>query len=74
MLDVFLAVVTSIIQIPQIKNWAGYGYLTGFQLMRSYRVITGIPQLNYLVVHFTYLNSIFFFPHFLVQLISKINK
>ena len=48
--DLFLAVVTSIIQIPVIHSWSGYPYLTAFQLMRIHRVIVGIKPIGELVV------------------------
>lgn len=49
-LDLFLAVITSIIQIPQIKAWSGYQSFTIFQLMRFYRVLFAFPFLRDLVV------------------------
>lgn len=48
--DFFLVIVTCVIQIPQIKQWEGYGYLTFFQIARFYRVINGIPLIKDLVV------------------------
>jgi hypothetical protein len=48
--DLLLAVATSIIQIPAIRNSASYPYLTVFQLLRFYRVILEIPRMRPLMV------------------------
>ncbi|PWY99256.1 hypothetical protein BCV70DRAFT_200837 [Testicularia cyperi] len=48
--DLFLAVITSIIQIPVIQNSAVYAWLTFFQLARFYRVIAAIPRMRVLLV------------------------
>ncbi|KAG8926488.1 calcium channel protein, partial [Tulasnella sp. 417] len=44
--DLFLAVTTSIIQIPPIHDWQYYAWLTAFQLIRFYRVILAMPRLR----------------------------
>ena len=49
-LDTMLAVATSVIQIPAIKNSTVYPWLTVFQLMRFYRVILEIPYMKPLMV------------------------
>lgn len=42
--DLFLAVVTCLLQIPSIKNSGSlYRWLTVFQIMRAYRIIYAIP-------------------------------
>lgn len=48
--DLFLAIATSIIQIPAIRNSGPYGWLTIFQIMRVYRVIKAIPITRDLLV------------------------
>ncbi|KAF9927349.1 calcium channel protein [Linnemannia zychae] len=48
--DLFLAVTTVIIQIPTIKNWEWYRYLTIFQVLRSYRLIPAIPGVRQLMI------------------------
>jgi len=48
--DLALAVITCIIQIPVIRNWSGYPYLTVFQMMRIHRVIMGIRPIGALLV------------------------
>ena len=48
--DLGLAIITCIIQIPVIKAWPGYWYLTIFQLMRVHRIIFGIKPIGNLVV------------------------
>ena len=48
--DLFLAVSTSIIQIPPIHNATAYGWLTIFQILRVYRVILAIPMTRNLLV------------------------
>ncbi len=48
--DFFLAFVTSIIQIPVIKQSQVYPWLTFFQLARFYRVIAAIPRMRVLLV------------------------
>ncbi|KAN0062969.1 calcium channel protein [Thecaphora frezii] len=48
--DLFLAVVTSVIQIPVIKNSQVYPWLTFFQLARFYRVIAAVPRMKMLLV------------------------
>jgi hypothetical protein len=50
LLDLFLAVVTSIIQIPVIKNSRTYAWFTVFQLARFYRVIAAVPRLRALLL------------------------
>lgn len=48
--DFFLALVTSLIQIPVIKSSQVYPWLTFFQLARFYRVIAAIPRMRVLLV------------------------
>lgn len=48
--DLFLAVVTTIIQIPPIPSTAVYDWLTIFQLMRWYRVVIVVPRMRPLLV------------------------
>ena len=48
--DLFLAVVTSIIQIPAISSADVYHWLTIFQLMRWYRVVIVVPRMRPLLV------------------------
>lgn len=49
--DFFIAIVTCIIQIPPIHdNRPVYAWLTGFQVLRIYRVIVMIPRLRTLTV------------------------
>jgi hypothetical protein len=50
--DLFLAVVTSIIQIPVISSATVYPWLTIFQLLRWYRVILAFPRMKPLLVNF----------------------
>ena len=49
-LDLFLAVVTCVIQIPVIKNHRVYAWFTVFQLARFYRVIAAIPRMRLLLL------------------------
>lgn len=49
-LDLFLAIGSSIIQIPVIHDSKVYPWLTAFQLMRFYRVILEIPRMKPLLV------------------------
>ena len=48
--DLLLAVVTSIIQIPGIKGTRTYDWLTAFQLARFYRVIAAVPRMEALLI------------------------
>lgn len=48
--DLALAFITSIIQIPVIKDSDVYAWLTFFQLARFYRVIAAIPRMRVLLV------------------------
>ena len=48
--DLFLAVATSVIQIPPIHNSGVYRWLTIFQILRVYRVIIAIPVTRNLLV------------------------
>ncbi|BFZ57617.1 calcium channel protein [Savitreella phatthalungensis] len=41
--DLGLAVITAIIQLPHIRHSAAYRWLTLFQVLRSYRVILAVP-------------------------------
>ncbi|PWN36130.1 uncharacterized protein FA14DRAFT_160990 [Meira miltonrushii] len=47
--DLFLAVITTIIQIPGIKNSDVFPWLTVFQLARFYRVIIAVPRMEALL-------------------------
>lgn len=49
-LDIILAVGSSIIQIPVIKNSTVYPWFTLFQLARFYRVILEVPRMRPLLV------------------------
>ena len=48
--DLFLVVITSIIQIPAISTSDVYPWLTIFQLLRWYRVILAFPRMRPLIV------------------------
>jgi hypothetical protein len=48
--DLFLAVMTSIIQIPFIHDSSVYPWLTVFQLVRFIRVTLAIPRMRRLLV------------------------
>jgi voltage-dependent calcium channel len=52
--DLFLAVSTTIIQIPAIRNSGVYGWLTIFQILRVYRVILAVPITRNLLVRFSF--------------------
>lgn len=47
--DVFLAIGTSVIQIPVIRNSTVYPWLTALQLARFYRVILVVPRMKSLL-------------------------
>ncbi|UZJ57456.1 hypothetical protein CBS101457_006776 [Exobasidium rhododendri] len=47
--DLFLATITSIMQIPIIKASVAYSWLTVFQLARFYRVIVAVPRMEALL-------------------------
>ena len=49
-LDLFLALITTIIQIPAISHSSWYPWLTFFQLLRFYRVIAAIPRMKGLLM------------------------
>lgn len=51
-LDLVLAVGSSVIQIPVVRDSEVYPWLTIFQLMRFYRVILEIPRMKPLLVRF----------------------
>ena len=53
-LDLFLAISTSIIQIPVIHRSRVYAWLTIFQLLRFYRVILVVPRMRPLLVRSSY--------------------
>lgn len=55
MVDFFLAVITSVIQIPPIHHSAVYPWLTAFQLARFYRVIAAVPRMQALLVRAGYM-------------------
>lgn len=50
LLDLILAIGSTIIQIPAIHNSDVYPWLTIFQLVRFYRVILEIPRMKPLLV------------------------
>lgn len=53
MVDLAIAIITAIIQIPAIKHSHGgraYAWLTVFQIMRIYRVVLSIPMTRDLIV------------------------
>ena len=47
--DLLLALATTIIQIPAIRNSLVYPWLTAFQIARFYRVIVAIPRMRKLL-------------------------
>lgn len=47
--DAFLAIITSIMQIPAIRSRPVYAWLTVFQLARFYRVIVAVPRMDALL-------------------------
>ncbi|WFD22706.1 calcium channel protein [Malassezia equina] len=49
-LDLLIAVITTIIQIPGVQNSGWYPWLTFFQLLRFYRVIAAIPRMKSLLL------------------------
>lgn len=49
-LDTMLCVITSIMEIPVIRNSRVYAWLTIFQLQRFYRVIVAIPRIEALLL------------------------
>ncbi|WFD25877.1 calcium channel protein [Malassezia nana] len=49
-LDLLIAVITTIIQIPVVQDSAWYPWLTFFQLLRFYRVIAAIPRMKSLLL------------------------
>jgi hypothetical protein len=51
--DLFLAISTSIIQIPAISSSVAYPWLTILQLLRWYRFILAFPRMRPLVVSHT---------------------
>ena len=52
-LDLFLVIITTIIQIPQIHHWKFYPWFTIFQLGRFYRVILAVPTMRPLLVSYS---------------------
>lgn len=53
LLDLFLVIATSVIQIPVIQQSEVYPWFTIFQLMRFYRVILVVPRMKPLLVRFS---------------------
>ncbi|CAG8581095.1 8980_t:CDS:10 [Paraglomus occultum] len=47
--DLTLAVVTCLIQVPLIKNSIAFPYLTAFQIARAYRIVIAIPRMRALL-------------------------
>lgn len=51
--DLFIAVITTIIQAPPIhKSGQTYAWLTLFQIIRIYRVVLAVPLTRDLIVRF----------------------
>ena len=51
--DLFIAVITTIIQAPSIRNSGQpYAWLTFFQIIRIYRVVLAVPLTRDLIVCF----------------------
>lgn len=48
--DLFLAVITSIILLPPIREHRAYQWLTVFQILRAYRVVMAIPITRKLIM------------------------
>lgn len=48
--DLFLAVITTIILIPPIRNHRAYKWLTVFQIIRVYRVVLAVPITRKLIL------------------------
>lgn len=48
--DLGLAIITTVIQIPPIPSTTVYEWLTIFQLMRWYRVVVVVPRMRPLLV------------------------
>jgi voltage-dependent calcium channel len=53
LLDLLLAIASTIIQIPIIRHSSTYPYLTIFQLARFYRVILEVPRMKPLMVSYS---------------------
>ena len=56
MVDLAIAIVTAVIQIPAIKHaheGRAYAWLTVFQIIRIYRVVLSVPMTRDLIVGFT---------------------
>lgn len=60
-LDLFLAVMCSVIQLPPIQQAAFANWLTFFQLARFYRVIMVFPRMRPLIVSRAYSSIVMFF-------------
>ena len=58
--DLFLVIVTCVIQLPMIQDSHAYKYLTIFQCFRQYRLFICIPRVRRLLVS-TVNITIFFF-------------
>jgi voltage-dependent calcium channel len=55
LVDLGIAIITSIIQLPPIRNsGTPYAWLTFFQIIRIYRVVLAIPLTRELIVSFPY--------------------
>jgi voltage-dependent calcium channel len=55
--DLLIAVITSVIQIPAVKDahdGRAYAWLTVFQIIRIYRVVLAVPMTRDLIVSFWY--------------------
>ena len=51
--DLLIAIVTTVIQIPAVKNshdGRAYAWLTVFQILRIYRVVLAVPMTRDLIV------------------------
>lgn len=56
--DLFIAIITCAMRLPYIhNNHFLYSWLTGFQILRIYRLVVAIPGLRRLSVSFIVFNS-----------------
>lgn len=69
--DLFLAVITTVIQAPPIKHSPVFPWLTVFQLARFYRVIAAVPRMEALLVRvFGSLSGLFNMILFLLLIVG----
>lgn len=72
--DLFLVIVTCVIQLPMIQDSESYKYLTIFQCLRSYRLFIGIPRVRRLLVSrvwFAFLPFMLTFQCYTVSCVRK---